>query len=68
MIKQHHTLSFSFSPPVLTSSLPVANLVDSFFFPLASFSRMFGMVPMFLEMFPRTCPAGSTSDHSLPVD
>ena len=51
MIKQHHTLSFSFSPPVLTSSLPVANLVDSFSFPLATFSRMFGMVPMFLEMF-----------------
>ena len=45
--KKKHTLSFSFSPPALIFSLPVANPVVSFCFPLFSFSRMFGMVVMF---------------------
>ena len=66
MIKQHHTLSFSFSPPVLIFSLPVANLVDNFSFPLASFSRMFGMVPMILGMFLRDISGIGSITHSTP--
>ena len=39
----YNTLSLSFSPPALIFALPVAILVESFCFPLASFSRMFGI-------------------------
>ena len=47
----HHTLSFNFCPPALIFSFPVFSFVDSFSLPLASFSRMFGMVGTFWRGF-----------------